>query len=268
MPVPEPARELARRLAPGYISDRARRFEREQRDREGSTELARRLAGRDWATVRAGPVRNLRYPTGRLGEIDAAAAKLLGTYEQELHAVFRRALAGSPSRFVDVGCADGYFAAGLAVAAPGLRVHAFDLAASARELCAAVATANGVADRVQVGRRFRPGSLPDVDLHRALLLCDIEGGERALFRPELVGRLGTASVVIEVHEFAAPGTQAALDAVFEASHRRELLRQSPRSDPPEEIAGWTEAERRLALDEHRPPELHWASYTPRKEGRE
>jgi hypothetical protein len=238
----ERLRPIARHLAPGVMADRARRYERGLRERQGVTRAAERME----PVVQAGPFVGLRYPPGRIAEVDAPVAKLRGSYERELTEVFS-SLADCPL-FIDIGSADGYFAVGVARASPGTVVHAYDIARSARELCAAVASLNSVQGRVIVRRRFALGRLSGLDLTGALLLCDIEGDERRLFDAALAARLAPVRVVIEVHESIFPGTGAYLRRLFAPTHAVRVIRQQGREEP--------------ELEEHRPSGLHWLCMTP------
>lgn len=256
-------RELGQRVAPGYMADRARRYERDVRSRDGVTAIAERLLAGGPAVVRGGPFAGLRYPAERIADVDVPVAKLLGVYEQEIAGVFEDAIRRGTRTFVDVGCADGYFAAGMAFASPDLTTYAFDIARSARELCATVAAINGVAARVNVKRRFSAASLEGLDMAGALLLCDVEGAERTLFDAALVSRLRHTYVTIEVHEHVLPGLSESLRSAFTASHTHRVVQAATR--PPEDFAelGLTAREIAVALGEHRPPSLHWLVFDPR-----
>src|SRR4051794_32047012 len=130
----ETLRKTAQRHAPALMAERARKYEVGVREREGITGLAHRID----PVVQVGPFTGLRYPDDRLAEVDAPVAKFLGVYESEIAYVFE----GDYSVFVDVGCADGYYVAGMA--RRGVRSVGFDIARSARELCTALAALNGV----------------------------------------------------------------------------------------------------------------------------
>lgn len=230
------------------MAERARQYEIGLRERQGITALGDRME----PVVQAGPFQGLRYPAERLAEVDAPVAKFLGVYEQEVGYVFEEPRA----RFVDVGCADGYYAAGMALR--GARVIGFDIARSARELCDTVAGMNAV--EVEIGKRFAPD---DAGLVRdGLLLVDIEGGERDLFTPSVVEHLGEARVLVEVHEDFRPGTSEYLTALFAASHEVRRVDQQPRATPAP-LREWPPEEVALALTEHRPPLMHWLDCVPR-----
>lgn len=88
----------------------------------------------------------------------------------------------------------------MALAAPNRVTLAFDIASSARELCRSVARLNDAEHRVLIGRRLTSTTIKP----GALLLCDIEGAERDLFTLEVMERLRSVTVLIEVHECRHP----------------------------------------------------------------
>ena len=55
---------------------------------------------------------------------------------------------------VNIGCAEGYYAVGMAGRMPDTRVDAFDIDPAAQRACGELAARRGVADRVRVGARF------------------------------------------------------------------------------------------------------------------
>jgi hypothetical protein len=229
------------------MAERARRYDRGFRARNGVTAAGERIAAAG-AEVRAGPFRGLRYPRHRIAEVDTPAGKLLGTYEHEIQMPFATAIARAVTTFVDVGCADGYYAVGMPVACPTVTTYAFDLAPSARDLCRHLARLNGVESRVRIGNQFTTGALDSLDMSGALLLCDIEGGEDRLFDAPTVRALERATVVIEVHETVRPGLSADLVRRFSATHDHQLVHQAPREHD---------------MLEYRPPELHWLIFEAR-----
>ena len=130
-------------------------------------------------------------------------AKLLGCYEQPLHPFIERAVRSGYEVVLNVGCAEGYYAVGLARRMPVARVHAFDLDPRAREACAGLAEKAGVADRVEVRDEFRTADFADYAGRRVLLLCDIEGAEKALLDPADAPALRGIDLIVECHDGAA-----------------------------------------------------------------
>ena len=81
--------------------------------------------------VVAGPFAGMTYPP------DSAEGyfvpKLLGCYEQELHPALAQFCQGRPGTVLNIGCAEGYYAVGLARALPNVTIYAWDIAPNARE---------------------------------------------------------------------------------------------------------------------------------------
>jgi len=78
----------------------------------------------------------------------------LGCYEHELHPHVERLIGRTFDALLNIGCADGYYAVGLARRMPGAPVFAHDLNPKAQTGCREVAALNGVAERGQVGGLF------------------------------------------------------------------------------------------------------------------
>ena len=119
-------RPWAWRLAPSLMANRGLRHQLRLHASSGQLHSAKRFAAVRGPHVRHGPFRGMRYEANRV----AATQKLIGTYERELHPWFERVLAQRPTRFVDIGAADGYYAIGIARA--GVPVVAFEMSRIAR----------------------------------------------------------------------------------------------------------------------------------------
>jgi hypothetical protein len=245
------------------MADRARRYERDLRQRLGVTTLAERLVDGNDPVVHGGPFAGMRYPTGRLADVDAAVAKLLGLYEKEIGWVFERAIENGVETFIDVGCADGYYAVGFAHASPATTTYAFDLSSSARDLCSETATTSRVGERVRIHGRFTVDGVASLLRRPALVLCDIEGGELELLTQPAAQTMAASVVVVEVHEDERPGTSDALRRAFESSHNATVVRQEPRDVDDPRLAACSEQERASALNELRGPLLHWIVFEPK-----
>jgi hypothetical protein len=244
------------------MADRARRYERELRSRVGVPDFAQRLVKDGGPTVQAGPFAGMVYPADRLADVDAAVAKLLGVYEREIAWVFERAIAQNVSTFIDIGCADGYYAVGMAHASASTTTYAYDLASSARGLCSETVAASAVEGRVRIGKRFTIEALASLPVDRALVLCDIEGGETDLLDAAAAAALSPCVVVVEVHEDDHPGAGARLQRSFARTHRATMIRQQQHRPVPAAIAAWSEKDQALAVAEFRGPKLHWILFEP------
>jgi hypothetical protein len=145
-------------------------------------------------------------------------ARLIGTYESELHPHFEAILAEGADCVIDVGCAEGYYAVGLARKQPGLVVYAHDISERARGLCAELAKKNGVADRVVIGGEFNP---QDFEAHagkRVLVLVDVEGAELDILQPDIAPALGGMAIIVETHDGFRAGARAELERRFAPTH--------------------------------------------------
>lgn len=144
--------------------------------------------------------------------------KLLGCYEQPLLPYIETAIQAGYPIVLNIGCAEGYYAVGMARRMPNARVLAFDLNPKAQQACADLAAKNGVSDRVSVGGLFRPEDFSVYTGRRVLVLCDIEGAERDLLNPSLAPALAGMDVIVEAHECLLPGITKLLIDRFSASH--------------------------------------------------
>lgn len=221
------ARSLGWRVAPEHMADRARAYQRDLRVRVGTTELARRFCAAHGGQVLGGPIEGLCLCMDRLSEIDAPTAKLLGTYEKEIHPALSKAVAAPITRLINLGSADGYFAVGVARAA-AIPVDAFDMAPSARSLTRQTAAINGVNELVTIHGTATTTKVAALPLEDVLVLCDIDGPERDLFTRDLVQQLGTAWVIIELHHKVNPDVEVVLVERFAGSHHVSVVEAEPR----------------------------------------
>ena len=150
-------------------------------------------------------------------------AKLLGCYEQPLQPFIEQAITNAYPTILNIGCAEGYYAVGMAKRMPNTQVLAFDLNPKAQEVCAALAQKNAVSDRVKVGALFKP---EDFEIHRnqkVLVLCDIEGAENELLNPEAAPALKGMDIIVESHECLIPGITKVLIDKFKDTHQITLI---------------------------------------------
>ncbi len=218
--------------------------------------------------VQNGPFKGMRYP-GFEAVGSSLIAKLLGTYEVELGDVIEEFITKSFDTIIDVGCAEGYYAVGLALRSKTTQVHAFDTDPRAREICREMGRLNGVADRLNVQGLCAPADLLGLASGgRTLIISDCEGGELDLFNETTVARLRTCELLIEAHDFIVRGVSQALQRRFSSTHDCRLLHSlhpldkaalhpSPliRETAPEVIS-WL-------YSEGRPEPMEWLHFTPR-----
>lgn len=168
------------------------------------------------AVIWGGPFAGMDYV--RRATEGALIPRLLGTYESELHPHLAAFAADGLDCVIDVGCAEGYYAVGLARMMPGVTLHAHDIDKAARAACADLAARNGVADRVIVGGAFRPEDFQAFAGRRVLVMVDAEGAELDVLRPDLAPALAHMSLIVETHDGLRPGALETLRARFEPTH--------------------------------------------------
>ena len=238
-----PLRRIYRRLRPAWMG----------RLTEAGSAIDR-FVGEIGLTVRHGPFAEMRYPPRAAGRASFLAAKLLGSYEREIHRALLGAMAARPPLVVDVGAADGYYAVGLALRlGVGTPVHAFETDGGGRRLCREMAELNGVADRLQVSGACDPAALAAALCDRAFVLCDCEGYEVELLDPARVPQLETCTILAELHPLARPGVEATMRERFGGTHR--IVVQHPEERQPsdwEELAGRDARTAYLLLSEGAP----------------
>lgn len=220
--------------------------------------LYHRLCG---GRLRHGPFRGMRYVQASIGS--SYGAKLLGTYELELHGVFDTFAAHPFHSIVNVGAAEGYYAVGLARRYPKARVVAFETEAEGQALIWQMARLNRVDDRVEVAGHCDPETLQQRLKPHSLVWMDVEGAEGSLLDPQIVPILTTCTIVVETHDYLMPGVTDLLRQRFTGSHDITEISTHPRTlaDLPLafrllfQIAG-----RRYAasvLNEGRPAAMQW-----------
>jgi len=186
--------------------------------------LANTLLSLDGTTVQTGPFAGMDYLN--YATEGALVARLLGCYESELHPHFLAFAREGLERIVDIGCAEGYYAVGLARLMPQVQVHAFDISEAARSACEALARKNGVADRVSVAGEFRGEDFARFQ-GRTLVLVDIEGAELDLLDPGIYPALRTLPIIVETHPGFRKDATEILTQRFQPSHHVQRVDHAP-----------------------------------------
>ncbi|MFM9990728.1 MAG: hypothetical protein ACKVOY_04780 [Burkholderiaceae bacterium] len=107
-------------------------------------------------------------------------AKLLGCYEQPLQPFIEEAIQAAYPIILNIGCAEGYYAVGMARRMKNSKVH---------------------------------------EQQQVLVLCDIKGAERELLNPEKSPSLKTMDLIVESHECLSPGITQILIDRFKDTHQ-------------------------------------------------
>lgn len=249
----------ARHMQTAWQHRHVRRFEQSL----GLPDLAREFTTRHGLKVQSGPFAGMEYIAQATGS--ALVPKLVGSYEQELHDIVREILRTPYTTIVDVGCAEGYYAVGLARALREAKVIAFDTDSRAQRLCRMTAERNGVSNRVQVAGRCDAATLQPLLTNRALVISDCEGYERDLLDLERAPGLRHTNILVELHDAVSPGLTPALLARFANTHDAQLIDSAARNGCDYACLDFLPVERRqLAVSEFRPLRQQWAFFRARQ----
>ncbi len=145
-------------------------------------------------------------------------AKLLGCYEQPLFKHLDAVFSSNFTLVLNVGCAEGYYAVGMARRMQNAEIFAFDTDKKAQQACQTLAVANGVSDRVKISGTFEPEHFNRYRDQQTLVLCDIEGAELELLQPSQADSLKKMFIIVESHECLRPGITEALISRFDETH--------------------------------------------------
>ncbi|MEN9409117.1 MAG: hypothetical protein RL216_1091 [Pseudomonadota bacterium] len=218
--------------------------------------LEQELVKRSGERVLSGPFRGMAYPV-RTSE-GSRNPRLIGSYEASLAPVIEEIVAGGYETVIDVGCAEGYYAVGLALRMPQARVIARDTDPKAHAFCRLMAEANGVADRVEIGGEVTAAGLAALVRGRTVIFCDTEGAEEVLLDPVAAPGLTQADVLVEVHEGMKAGRMALLQSRFAATHDlRPIGRRIADQGLPDWAEGLGDLDRLLLLWEWRSTPTPW-----------
>lgn len=219
---------------------------------------------REGLKVKHGPFAGMDYLEGEERTSGDLVAKLVGTYEQELHPVIEAWVSGQPEMFIDVGSAEGYYAVGMARAVPGATVYAFEMDDAARGRCAQLAELNGVGERVVMLGECTAESLAELPAGRAVLLSDCEGAELVVLDPQRTPALARWPMLVELHDFIDPSISAEIARRFEPTHEVEIIGGRERSAAGlQELSFMGRRQLQAVLSERRPGPMQWARLTPR-----
>ncbi len=229
------------------------------------TMLGNRFVHLHGLTIYSGPFKGMDYLD--YSTEGCLLPRLLGTYEAEIHDDIEAFAAEGIEAIVDIGCAEGYYAVGLARAAPTARVHAFDTEERARIACAQLATKNGVADRVIIGETFTGDMFERFVDQRTLVMIDTEGFEMELMKPDLWPALKRLNIIMETHPIPHPDVVAEMHRRFSPTHDIVVRKTRLRSA---ELPSWMDdlphLDQLLATWEFRSSPTPWFVMRPKTDG--
>ncbi len=215
-------------------------------------------------TVKYGFFKGMKYPEF-IAHGSCMYGKLLGSYESELSDVIEELCKKEYSEIIDVGCAEGYYAIGLAIRIPSAKVYAYDINPEAIKSCMKMATLNNVKDRLIFNSYCSPETLSSFNFtKRGLIVCDCEGYEIELFNKTNINSFGKCDLLIELHDGKNDLISPTLFNLFKDTHNIKIVRSINcfiKSSGFKELEGLTTDELKICLQE-RTGIMEWAYLTP------
>lgn len=174
--------------------------------------------------VSNGYFKSMVYPDF-LAAGSAIYPKFIGSYERELTPVFEQIIKEKYDLIIDVGCAEGYYAVGLAMLMPDATVIAYDTDPRARDLCKQIAILNNVSERVKIEGTLTANELGKIDFtdKKSLIISDCEGFEKELFTKNNIQNLKNCDLLIETHDLFDLDISAYLIKLFKETHQTPIV---------------------------------------------
>lgn len=177
-------------------------------------------------TVKYGPFQGMLY--AQIKSVGSSLMpKLLGSYEEVLHATIYDFSQNRYDRIINIGCAEGYYAVGLARIFNYIHVEAYDINRTATDLTLKNAEINGVKDFLTVkNTHFTFNEKSILSGQRLLVVCDIEGNELNLFDSESINKLTDSDLIIELHDFLNAEIKPHIIQLFLPTHNIEIIQEN------------------------------------------
>jgi hypothetical protein len=192
------------------------------------------------------------------------ASKLLGLYEIELQPILNDVVRSEPDTIINVGCADGYYALGLARLLQNARVYAYDINQRAQNICDIGRKLNNLNGSFVIRGYCSAGELQDVikKSRHPFALIDCEGGERELLLSDDCD-YANAQILVECHDFVDRTITPDIVRKFSRTHTIQIIEQGARNPFQSEVTrDWAEDDLWLIVSESRPERMHWLNLIP------
>jgi hypothetical protein len=151
--------------------------------------------------------------------------KIIGSYEFELNNVWETIFSRKFSTYIDIGCAEGYYAVGMGRKNPDSKILAFDTNSEAITLCKELAAKNNV-NNIIYGSSINAVELGNVcnEQKDCFILCDVDGYEKYLFNSENINSFRNTTLLIETHDLFDIEITGYLKSVFNATHELTIIK--------------------------------------------
>ena len=225
-----------------------------------STEIDKNISD---LVIRHGPFQGMQYPE-KCSVGSALFPKLLGSYEAELHQIIDTCINKEYANIIDIGCAEGYYAVGMATRIPGSTIYAYDINPHALNLTNTMFSINDIdQDRFFVGSLCDEQTLMSLPLDKkSLIISDCEGYEKYLFTNKSIDFLSSHDLLIEVHDIFDIEISSYLSGLFKDTHNLTIVYsiddiQKAKTYDYSEINGYDLLTKKTLLEEGRESIMEW-----------
>lgn len=210
--------------------------------------------------VRGGPFEGMEIPSRPAWQDASLSTKLFGTYEPELHTVIHMAAKRNPKAVINVGCAEGYYAIGMARLLPDAMVYALDIDFDSLLLVMEYAKRNDAEGRVVcIQGCSEPEGLLVKDAPKGprLYILDCEGAEYSLIDMERCPILKHSDLIIEYHDFLERGNSEGLINKLVATHAVQKIIQTVSPPMVSLTCQWQFHAHQIVVTDRREPTNGW-----------
>lgn len=257
-------KKVARQLLPDQFytkiaSIRSRNYQRKFLEKRGLLDITEQMIERYGTSVLHGPFQGMVYPRGALVSRHGTP-KLLGSYEKELHGALAEVIANADQydHFVDIGCAEGYYAVGLAKKT-GKQVYAFDTEPRELAFCREMATLNQVTEKIIFRHWCDASYLGALKGNRCFIISDCEGYEAQLFNSEAVRGVAESDLLIELHNIDGINMSQLISERFKDTHHITMIASEARQPEQYQELDFLGDKAQQSISEYRGHNQLWAS---------
>lgn len=224
-------------------------------------QIAKAIYDETKGIVQSGPFKGMKIPPDETwGNM---TPRLIGCYEQELHGPLEQEIAENPKTVLNIGCAEGYYAVGLAMRLPEAKVWGLDTDDKAIEITRLAAEANGVTVNFARTTDEMYGAINSADL----IVCDCEGAEIVYLDPVRFKGLWKSTIIVELHDSKTVDATETITKRFMETHEILFTTEdfrNPSRDPI--LCRLPDDQRWVSVSEGRPCLMHWYIMKPKNSG--
>ena len=195
----------------------------------------------------------------------AAMAKLLGTYECELHNIMNKLSGYEWRKIINVGAGDGYYVIGTASKWKVDKVISYEMLSRGRDIIAESATINHIKNINNLGACEEKNLFENAEADSFdLLIMDVEGAELKLLSERVIERLKNSVLIIEAHDFVYPGCTEEIIHRLHRHHRVKIIssRERKANEFPLHLPV-PKYFKKVLMCEGRPEVMNWVVAAPR-----